>query len=260
HHGWPIVIKPRAESSSAGVVIAHRPTDIQMPANAMVQAFHPGRIYYVDGVFDGTRLDIWTASRYLQSCVDFRSGSVLGGVQEDDPEILDRVGAFAERALRALSNQPVVVHLELFVDGDRCAFLEVGARVGGGEIPFLWREVHGYDLMAAAFQIAIGQRPQPVLPFDRGGEITGELLAPAPARRPCRILEATPMVGRVPCLYAEDLLRPGDVLPNADAYYEHVGGRFRFRGPTSAAVEAAIEATAREFRVRAEPLPVAAAA
>lgn len=62
------------------------------------------------------------------------------------------------------------------------------------------------------------------------------------------------MLGRIPGPYAEALLRPGDVLPLADAYYEHVGGRFRFRGRSSAEVEAALLATASDFRVRAQPI------
>ena len=62
------------------------------------------------------------------------------------------------------------------------------------------------------------------------------------------------MVGRVPGPYAESVLRPGQILPAADAYYEHVGGRFRFRGPSTAAVEAAIIATARDFDVAGEPV------
>jgi biotin carboxylase len=161
-----------------------------------------------------------------------------------------------------------VFHLELFVapDTGECAFLEVGARVGGAEIPFLWREVHGYDLMEAGFRLAMGWSPRAwpaglgvpspaayaVADTGTDGSVAGWLLAPAPAARPCRITEATPMVGRVPGPYAEALLRPGEVLPAAAAYYEHVGGRFRFRGHTSAEVEAAVSATARDFRVRAE--------
>jgi hypothetical protein len=147
-----------------------------------------------------------------------------------------------------------MVHLEVFADPatGECAFLEVGARVGGAEIPFLWREVHSYDLMEAAFRLGLGLPPRP-WPAP-GGEVAGWLLVPAPAARPCRITEATPMAGRRPGPYAEALLRPGEILPAADAYYEHVGGRFRFRGGSSAEVTAAIEATARDFRVYAEPL------
>ncbi|SDI16515.1 ATP-grasp domain-containing protein [Nonomuraea jiangxiensis] len=258
-HGWPVVVKPRAGAASEGVAVASGPEDVELPADAMVQVFDPGRIYHVDGVFDGTGLAVWRAARYLNTCLAFRSGTTLGAVQEDDPEVLSRVGRFAERALRALSAKPVVFHLELFVDAERCAFLEVGARVGGGEIPFLWREVHGYDLMEAAFRLSLGQDP-PVPPLNRaGGPVAGELLTPAPAQRPCRIVEATPMLGRVPGLYAEVLLRPGEVLPAADSYYEHVGGRFRFRGPTSAAVEEAIMTVARGFRVGATALSEAVA-
>lgn len=256
-HGWPLVIKPCCGSSSEGVTIAYGPQEIALPADAMVQVFDPGMIYHVDGVFDGQRLAVWQVCRYLTTCLEFRAGAVLGAVGDDNPDVVARIGRFAERALRALTDQPITLHLEVFLEGDRCAFLEVGARVGGGEIPLLWREVHGYDLMEAAFRISLGRRPQPGPP-QPSHEITGELLVPAPARRPCRIVEANSLLGTIPWLYAEAILRPGEVLPDADAYYEHVGGRFRFRGPTSAAVEAAMAAAARAFRVRAEPVELAA--
>jgi hypothetical protein len=54
--------------------------------------------------------------------------------------------------------------------------------------------------------------------------------------------------------YAEALLRPGEVLPAADAYHEHVGGRFRFRGAGGAEAEHALAATAPAFRVSADPV------
>lgn len=61
------------------------------------------------------------------------------------------------------------------------------------------------------------------------------------------------MVGSTPGPYAEALLEVGDILPLADAYYEHVGGRFRFRGATSRDVEQALVATAAAFRVSGVP-------
>jgi hypothetical protein len=42
------------------------------------------------------------------------------------------------------------------------------------------------------------------------------------------------MVGRHAGPYAEALLKVGKVLPDADSYCEHVGGRFRFRGRPAA--------------------------
>lgn len=258
-HGWPVVVKPKGSSSSAGVVVAHGPADVtagDVTPDCMVQKFQPGMIYQVDGVFDGSRVVTVRAMRYLQTCLEFRQGTVLGLVEEDDPRIQRMLYSLTERALRALADKPTVFHLEAFVDGDECAFLEVGARTSGGEIPFLWREVHGYDLMAAGWAVALGAEP-PAPPADLG-EYTGELLVPAPARRPCRVLSVTPMLGTVPGLYAEELLRPGEVLPDADAYYEHVGGRFRFRGTSSAEITAAVEAVAAAYRVTAEHLTTAA--
>jgi hypothetical protein len=107
--------------------------------------------------------------------------------------------------------------------------------------------------MRAAFDLQLGRRPV-TPPRPAGRAIGGWLLVPAPAARPCVITEATPMTGRRPGPYAEALLRPGEVLPDADAYYEHVGGRFRFRGASSAEVETALTATAAHFRVSAEPV------
>lgn len=255
-HGWPVVVKPRIGSSSEGVSVLEEHADIDFEAHGplLVQAFDDRQIYHVDGYFDGAALGPWRASRYLNTCIGFRVGDVLGSVEEDDPAVLSSVGAFATKAMAAIADGPLVFHLEIFVDSstDSCAFLEVGARVGGAEIPFLWREIHGYDLMRAAFELAMGAVSSRVC--ESTGEVGGWLLVPAPQARPCRVVEVTPMLGRTPGPYAEAVLHPGGVISAADAYYEHVGGRFRFRGGTSAEVEQAILATARDYRVRAEPL------
>ncbi|HET7668462.1 MAG TPA: hypothetical protein VFK56_20830, partial [Mycobacterium sp.] len=234
-------------------------------APLLVQAYCADPIYHVDGVFDGTDVLTYRAARYLNTCLGFRSGSVLGSVEEDDPVLHGAIGEAAARFLAALSDAPTVFHLEIFVglkgQGGQpvCTFLEVGARTGGAEIPFVWREVHGYDLMEAATRIQLGWDIPAVRAAGPGaGGIGGWLLVPAPADRPCRITESTPMVGRVPGPYAESVLRPGQILPAADAYYEHVGGRFRFRGRTSAEVENAIVTTAAHYRVGARPVPLVA--
>ncbi len=258
-HGWPVVVKPRTGSSSQGVRLVG-PEDVPAlpydgPASLLAQARNDDPIHHVDGVFDGTVLGPWRLSRYVDTCLNFRDGRPLGSVEQDDPTVLAAVETFTTAVLRALTDRPTVFHLELFLgradDGSpRCTFLEVGARVGGAEIPFVWRDRHSYDLMDAAFRIALGRPPQDAP--DRGpqpGEVGGWLLVPAPAERPCRIVEATSMLGRVPGPYAEVVPRPGDLLPAADAYYEHVGARFRFRGPDTATVLAAVQATARDARV-----------
>ncbi|MFE6091077.1 acetyl-CoA carboxylase biotin carboxylase subunit family protein [Streptomyces massasporeus] len=263
-HGWPLVVKPTRGSCSEGVVRLDGPEDVPRldfsGEPLLVQRFQAGRIYHVDGVFTGSELLHWTASRYVNTCLGFRTGSFLGSVEEDDAHVLAAIGAYAVEALKALTGQATVFHLEVFVDTvagrPHVSFLEVGARVGGAEIAFVWREVHAYDLMHAAFRFQLGRPLPPGAPKpDR--EFGGYLLIPAPAARPCRIIEVTPMTGRTPGPYAEALLDVGEVLPLADAYYEHVGGRFRFRGRASGEVEAALKETATGFRVSAVPIPAA---
>ncbi|GGM13653.1 hypothetical protein GCM10010129_67130 [Streptomyces fumigatiscleroticus] len=257
-HGWPVVLKPRIGSSSAGVSVVRGPEELlarDWSEPMLVQEYLPDAIYHVDGIFDGTELMCWRASRYVNTCLGFRAGTFLGSVEEDDRAVLALIGGHARAALTALTDRPVPFHLEVFVDTrtGTCRFLEVGARVGGAEIPFVWRELHGYDLMEAAFRLQLGLPVRPVGPAP-SKDVGGWLLIPAPEARPCRITEITPMTGRDPGPYAEVLLRPGEVLPAADAYYEHVGGRFRFRAAGSAAVEHALTVTAAAFRVSAEPV------
>ncbi|MEV6198540.1 biotin carboxylase [Streptomyces sp. NPDC051771] len=259
-YGWPVIVKPVMGSSSEGVAKLDGPEELASlrldDGPMMVQRFHPGLIYHVDGVFTGEEIRHVRASRYVNTCLGFRAGDFLGSVEEDDEAVNQAIREAAAGYLRALSDEPLVFHLEVFVDRSsgtpRCSFLEVGARVGGAEIPFVWREVHGYDLMDAAFQLQL-QRPIPEGEPGASGEVGGFLIVPAPEARPCRITEVTSMTGRVPGLYAEALLEVGEVLPLADAYYEHVGGRFRFRGAGSAEVEAAVVAAATGFRVAGVP-------
>lgn len=256
-HGWPLVLKPRDGSSSQGVRIIVSPADARGtaidPAGMLLQEHIAQPIYHVDGVFDGADMSIWRASRYVNSCLDFRRGRHLGSVEEDDPAVLASVGRWAPKFLAALTDKPIPFHLEVFVapGGDRdCTFLEVGARVGGAEIPFIWREVHGYDLMAAAVRLQLELPPLPST-SSASREVGGWMLVPAPADRPCEITSITSMLGDRQGPYAEAILRVGDQLPDADAYYEHVGGRFRFRGACSQDVEAALIRTAQRFKVTA---------
>jgi biotin carboxylase len=258
-HGWPVIVKPTIGSSSEGVVRLDGPRDLGAvafgPVSRLVQRFNPHTVYHVDGLLGHGRLLRWRAARYVNSCLDFRHGAILGSVEDDDPVLCRRIGRAATAFLGALTCGPTVFHLEMFIDpAGRCTFLEVGARVGGGETALLWREVHGFDLAEQAFSIQSGLDVDGRADEAPDHAVAGHLLIPAPAERPCRITEATSMLGRVPGLYAEVVPRVGDIVPAADSYYEHVGGRFRFRAASTRDVERAIAVTAAMYRVRAEPV------
>ncbi|GAB2753097.1 ATP-grasp domain-containing protein [Amycolatopsis magusensis] len=260
-HGWPVIVKPRSESSSAGVVIvrdADHLATLELDDSRMVQKFVDHTVFHVDGYFDGVEVRRWSSAEYLNTCLSFRGGGILGSVEDDDPERLKAVGNATAQFISALTDEPTAFHLEVFVapaadGGFEVQFLEVGARVGGAEIPFLWREVHGYDLMRAAFELQLGLVPQ-IADALEDKDLAGWMLVAAPAKRPCLITESTPVLGLTPGPYAERVLEVGEILPNAAAFYEHVGGRFRFRGSTSAEIIEAIENTVRHFKVAATPI------
>ncbi|MCD0484240.1 biotin carboxylase [Streptacidiphilus sp. ASG 303] len=267
-HGWPVVLKPRRGTASRGVAVLGGPADLDGlfdPAGAagpgaephLVQSFVPAPVFHIDGLWTGDRLGPWRASRYVNTCREFTRGAFLGSVEVDDPLLLATLERFTAEVAAALgADAPWVFHLEAFVgtgpgDGPVPTFLEAGARVGGAEIPFVWREVHGVDLMAAAAAIQLG-RP-PAVPAARPGGTAGWLLLPLPVPPPCRVVgtEGGPPAGEGP--YAQVVPAPGTVIPQVGGY-EHVAARLRFRGASSREVEAAIVTTAASLRVHCEAL------
>jgi len=262
-HGWPVILKPVRGTASAHVTRFDGAEDLDgysFPRDTamMVQVYLPDTVLHVDGVAADGALLVWRASRYINTCLDFTRGDALGSVEMDDPALLEALGAFAERALAAMSDEPWVFHLELLaaLDGDTPEFhvLEVGARPGGAEVPFIWREVHGVDLMAAAVDVQMGRAlPRYSLaPVPGADDCGGWLLVPTPATRPCRVLAADSPSGLPGAAYAERLPALGDILPDIPGY-EHSGARFRFRGTGSAAVEQALVRTVERLDFRCQP-------
>lgn len=260
-HGWPLIVKPRRGTASRGVVRLDSVDDLELlraqpDEPRLVQVFCGDPIYHVDGLWTGTSLGPWRASRYLNTCVEFTTGEVLGSVEVTDPDLLSALGSFTAAVGAALGPEPWVFHLEVFVgsgrDGElQLTFLEAGARVGGAEIPFLWREVHGIDLMSAAVAIQLGEQPfleEP--PGDR--EVGGWLLVSTPVPAPCRVTAAELPDSDEDGPYAQVVPPVGYRVPKVGGY-EHVGARFRFRGTRTIDVEKAILRTAARFRLDCVP-------
>ncbi|MFE9173239.1 acetyl-CoA carboxylase biotin carboxylase subunit family protein [Streptomyces kebangsaanensis] len=261
-HGWPVVVKPRRGTASRGVVRLDGPADLPLlrtlpPEPRLVQRFCADPILHIDGLWTGDGLGPWRASRYVNTCVDFTQGEALGSVEIDDGELLASLAEFTGLVAGTLGPEPWVFHLEAFVgtsaDGKPVVrFLEAGYRVGGAEIPFVWREVHGIDLMRAAADIQLGRRP--ALPVPARWRTGGWLLVPSPVPAPCRVTSLTlpeaPSPGEGP--YASMIPAVGQVIPRAGGY-EHVGARFRFQGASSGDVEKAVLRTAARFRMECVP-------
>lgn len=157
-YGYPLVLKPRYGTASRGVSILRGPKDLDRIADAtepmMVQVYCSAPILHVDGWWDGQRIVVVTASRYVNSCADFGPESPLGSIEIEEGDDELRISRRVEQLLAAFApGREIVFHLELFDADGELQFLEIGARVGGAEIPFLWREVRDIDLVGIAWEL-----------------------------------------------------------------------------------------------------------
>jgi hypothetical protein len=256
--GYPLILKPQMGAASQGVQKVESPAELLAALETIdgaayeCEEYIAGDILHVDGLVQDGSLAFIKASRYLSTCLAFNQGVPLGSVIIDDPVLNARIRTFTAATLRALGLATGAFHLELFhTPDDELVFLEIGARVGGGEIPFLTKDLFGVDLVREWVKLELGES---AAPYGEGEQVVGGfLMIPAPRSVPCRVIRRSSLVGRVPGLYKEILPSPGQVLDEHGGY-EHISGRFLFRGRRSSEVEHAIRQASRCFRIDCEPL------
>ncbi|WP_235668342.1 ATP-grasp domain-containing protein [Pseudomonas coronafaciens] len=229
-HGYPLVLKPRSGTASRGVRILRKASDLALLQEPqlepmMVQVFCAAPILHVDGWWDGKQVVVLTASRYVNSCADFGPDSPLGSIElEAGAEELRIASRVAELLAAFAAQRGIVFHLELFDDGDDLYFLEIGARVGGAEIPFLWREVRDIDLVGIAWELqteASSQHREHARSLSREG-------------RPLHGERGAWIIGRRGSTPRDDLgtlywSQPQDVERRASGVYEGARTRLRLR-------------------------------
>jgi biotin carboxylase len=165
-NGYPVVVKPAYGSGSTGTQVLRGPADLAdllragLPEHAEVERFVDGAMYVVDGlVADGELVDAF-ASRYLNDCLSYRSGTHLGSVQltRDDP-LVARLTGYARRVLAALPTpRCTTIHLEVFrTPGDELVLCEVASRTGGALTTAAIRAATGYDLDQEWFRAQVGE-------------------------------------------------------------------------------------------------------
>ncbi|MFN2483600.1 MAG: MFS transporter, partial [Candidatus Limnocylindria bacterium] len=270
--GWPVVVKPLLGRASTGVrrvddADEAAGIDVSALRPMLAQEYLPHPVYHVDGVFTGHDLGPWRLSTYenmpgaaTTGPLAFMLGEPVGSIEVDDPVTCAAVEEFLRQLLPGMSTRPWVFHLELFMSpmaaGPRCIFLEVGCRPGGGEIPFVWREVHNVDLMGLEFALQCDETPD-LPPLAAGEPVGGCLLVPLQTT-PCRVVQATSMLEE-DGPYAEVIPQAGVLVPKIEGSYELIGGRFRYRGTSTAEVRRKVLLTAANYEVRCEPVEDAAA-
>ena len=255
---FPLILKPKVGAGSRGVFAALSKTELKQLLRSIdisdyeCEEYIPGTVLHVDGMVCGGSIKFIVCSKYINNCLAYKSGIPLGSVFIDDPLINSRIEAFTKRVLETLNLDEGPFHLELIQsEQDELVFLELGARVGGGEIAFLMRDLFDFDLVGA--WVALQVTGECHLP-DCSATLGGFLLLPEPSDIPCEVISCKSLVDKIPQLYWEMLPNEGYIFCG-DGGYENVTGRFRFKGNTSVEIEESIYNVISAFNIKLRNIP-----
>lgn len=258
--GFPLIVKPVDGAASMGVEKVEDEPALRNLLNNIelsryeIEGFMHGQTYHIDGFADvDGSVPFQVVSRYINSCLDFAKAQPLGSVIVQKSALRTRIEAFSKQILQALNLRCTAFHLEIFVErDDSLVFLEIGARVGGSEVPHLINKVFGVNLYEHWLRRLAGEQvPVPAVSHDPSG---GWLVIPKPARLPCRVLRADSLRAELPNLWRELLPEPGQILEAGGSYDALHSGRFIFVGGSEVATENDIRHATQSFQFQAEPL------
>jgi len=142
-HGYPVVIKPCAESGSSGVHIIRNEADLDgylaepTLGEMEIETFVDEQMYHVDGLILNGELVFIHPFQYLTHCLAYRNNEYNGTytLSPSNPNYDPLVGA-TRKVLAALPTpKHMAFHSEFWVTKDRkIIFCEIASRTGGGMI------------------------------------------------------------------------------------------------------------------------------
>jgi ATP-grasp domain len=154
-HPGRVVVKPRSGSGSTGVYVLDAPEQAADLVGVVstqpyeVEEFVDGVLHHVDAFqVDGAAVAAVASFYTGQGCLEHWTDAPFGSRTLDPRDPLsDRLVRETWRLVDALPSPPTVcVHAEFFVTGSgEIVLCEVAARVGGGPIPRMLRQVLGVD-------------------------------------------------------------------------------------------------------------------
>lgn len=140
---FPIILKPRAYGGSFGVHLIHNYDELQkldlstMNTQYELDEFIKHRVAHSNGVVDDGKVIFINNYYYNDSPMKCGCYGKFGiaHIEISDPNLNNKINAFAQEILSRLEMQRGVFHLEFFIsDTDELIFLEVAARTPGAII------------------------------------------------------------------------------------------------------------------------------
>lgn len=184
---FPVVIKPKSYAASNGIYIVENYNQLfniikqkklefidhntiseeylyyeEAEKNDVeIEEYIFGDVYHIDGcVFEG-EIIFCSASKYINTCLDFSKGKPMGSIYVSDVNEQKKWKEFAEKINKDMRLTNGVFHLEAFKNiHDERIFLEIAIRPGGGLIVKSTKFAQGVDLNLIHIQSQLGIRPQ----------------------------------------------------------------------------------------------------
>jgi hypothetical protein len=254
--GYPVILKPVNGQSSQGVRKIDHEAQLRVAVADLPEHEHwdleeyiEGTLLHIDGLADPQgRVTLTVPSRYVNTCLDFTLGAPLGAVMiEPGTPLYERICRFSVQCVEAIGLKGCPFHLELFhTTRDELVFLEVGARVGGADVPSVIHQATGVNLFAEWVNMSLGQPATLTAPTT---SIGAWLMFPRPQGLPRRVAAVTRFDGRLPTLYRQLVPREGELLEHEDGYCSMQAGRFLFAAPAAEQVVKDVERVLNEFSI-----------
>lgn len=233
--GFPLILKPIDGQSSQGVrkigdTAQLRAALAELPSAGEwdLEEFITGTLMHVDGLVDPEgNVTLVVPSRYVNTCLEFTAGAPLGAIMLEPGTALHAYASrFAAQCIAAIGLKACPFHLELFhTEDDDLVFLEVGARVGGADVPSMIHQATGINLFAEWVNMSLNQPAQLHAPIRSVG---AWLMFPRPDGLPLRVSSVTRFDARVGSLYRQLVPEEGQVIEHEDGYCSLQSGRFLF--------------------------------
>lgn len=253
---YPLILKPVDGQSSHGVRKIDSEAQLRVEVASLpshsrwdLEEYIEGSLLHIDGLVDPKgKVTLAVPSRYVNTCLAFTQGAPLGAVMlEPGTPLHGRVVKFSVQCIEAIGLKACPFHLEIFhTTGDDLVFLEVGARVGGADVPSVMHQATGINLFGEWVNMCMDQPAMLQAPTQ---SIGAWLMFPRPEGLPLRVQSVTRFDGRLPTLYRQLVPEVKQVLEHEDGYCSMQSGRFLFAGPSSDQVVKDVERVMNEFSI-----------
>jgi hypothetical protein len=253
--GYPLVLKPRDGAASQGVVKIEGPQHLRHVYDKggleqyELEEFIEGDLFHVDGFSDFQGRTFTLVSQYYNKPLDFNHGQPVGSYLIFDEARTEKLSELCLKVLRCLKIDKMPFHMEAFLTASgEAVFLEIGARVGGADIPIVVSDFLDINLFELWMKASIGE-PLEYEVTARPERHLGFLLIPRPISTAIEVRSATRLKNRISKIIRELVPEPGTVISDTQTYNSMLSGRFMFEGRSEFEMRETIQDILASFRI-----------